>query len=263
MTGVLVSHWDFRDADLTFRAGVPVFADSGAFSAWRSGTDSDASDYALWLDRWHGQFVAYANLDVIGDPDATWENQRRLETVGFKPLPVFHTGASFDWLARYLDLGYEYIALGGMVPYLANGRIRPLARWLVRCFRMADGRARFHGFGATNWQLIKDFPFRSTDSTTWMAGTRYGAQLLFADDKLFQTRAHLLGNYLDDLHRLGFSVRDAVAATRLGGGPGRTQTTRAIALASLQEAERVIRRRHSADDFCIYLAADRSLLEAT
>lgn len=250
---MLASYWHYRGVDMEQAldaaygsAPADVFADSGGFSAWRLGGSVVISGYVAWLKRWESLFSAYANLDVIGDAQATWNNQRRLEDVGLSPLPVFHVGTPFDWLDRYAQAGYEYVALGGMVPYLSSPkRILP---WLIKCFRDYP-QMRFHGFGATVWDALAVLPFASTDSTTWTAGSRYGAQLIFAHGKLFQTRAHLLGEYLEDLHALGFSVTQAVAATR-----GDSVLSQAIALASLKRAEDVCRRRHR-NDYRLYLAA--------
>lgn len=245
---MLYSFWEYRNKDLTAHSdGVPKFADSGAFSAWNAGANVTVEAYIDWLTKWQSRFTAYSNLDVIGDPAATWRNQELLQASGFRPLPVFHVGESFDWLTRYIDAGHTYIALGGMVPYLSHSASK-LGSWLVRCFKVAGDTVRFHGFGATNWNLIRDFPFQSTDSTTWMAGARYGAQLIFAQGKLFQTRAHLLPQYATELRRLGFSVSDAIRATT-----GNAQLSSAIALASLSAAEDRIRRRHG-KPFDIYLA---------
>ncbi|MCK4499609.1 hypothetical protein KAU11_03880, partial [Candidatus Babeliales bacterium] len=58
----------------------------------------------------------YPNLDVINNPQATYDNQKYLEKHGIKPAPVFHLGCDVSWLQRYIDEGYDYIALGGITP---------------------------------------------------------------------------------------------------------------------------------------------------
>ena len=159
---------DFQDFD--------IFADSGAFSAWSKGTTIAVKDYGRWLQKWDGKFQAYSNLDVIGDPVATLDNQTALEDMGLDPLPVFHVGAPWEQLESYINK-YPYIALGGMVPYM--GRRVTLMPWLVQCFKMAEGRSVFHGFGATNMHVLKDLPFYSVDSSAWIAGVRFGSTLIF------------------------------------------------------------------------------------
>lgn len=175
----LVSFFYYRDTDIAAllaqlggKERVALFADSGAFSVKEQGAALTVEDYAAWLHRWRDEFEAYASLDVIGDSDASWENQQQLEAMDLQPLPVFHTGEDWSVLERYLER-YTYVALGGMV-----GAYRP-GPWLVKCFRLAQGRAVYHGFGLTRWGLLRDFPFYSVDSSSWGSAFRYGSVKLF------------------------------------------------------------------------------------
>jgi hypothetical protein len=164
-----------------FLGGLPVrrmrfFADSGAHSARTLGIHLDLDSYAAWIKKWAPWFTIYANLDVIGAAQATWDNQQRLEQDhGLHPMPVFHTGETWDVLERYLEAGYTYIALGKLLGNSKND-LRP---WLAKCFRLAEGRAVFHGFGLTVFSMLKEFPFYSVDSSTWGSGVRFGYLSLF------------------------------------------------------------------------------------
>jgi hypothetical protein len=164
-----------------FVQGLPVprlrfFADSGAHSARTLGIHIGVEDYAEWVKRWAPYFTVYANLDIIGAPQGTRDNQTYLEEVhGLSPMPVFHTGEPFDVLERYLADGYTYIALGKLLGNPPNV-LRP---WLTKCFQLADGRAVFHGFGMTTWSLLKAFPFYTVDSSSWGSAVRYGRLALF------------------------------------------------------------------------------------
>jgi hypothetical protein len=152
------------------------FADSGAHSARTLGIHLDVDSYAEWLHRWEPWCTVYANLDVIWAPEATWENQRALEDRhGLNPVPVFHTGEPWSALHRYVDEGYTYIALGKL---LGNppSVLRP---WLAECFRIACDRAVFHGFGLTQWPLLREFRFYSVDSSSWTSAVRFGYLMLF------------------------------------------------------------------------------------
>ena len=123
---ILVSYHYYKNTDLDalfakhFTKPYPdVFADSGAFSAMTQSVEIDWRDYAAWVKRWRHLFTAYANLDVIGNAEATWENQQRLENVGLKPVPVFHVGEDWSYLECMVKR-YTYIALGGLVPHLRS-----------------------------------------------------------------------------------------------------------------------------------------------
>lgn len=180
---ILLSYHYYKDTDLDalfakyFTAPYPeVFADSGAFSAASQGAHIDIADYAAWVKRWAHLLTVHSNLDVIGDAAATDRNQKTLEDMGLDPLPVFHTGSDMAHLDALLDR-YQYIALGGMVPYMRfPKRIMP---WLIKCFKLAQGRAVFHGFGATSWTVVQSFPWYSVDSSSWGSGFRYGQVPVF------------------------------------------------------------------------------------
>jgi hypothetical protein len=155
---------------------IDIMVDSGAFSAFTLGSVIDLDEYAEWVRYWGKYFTAYANLDVIGDPRATRDNQRALEAKGLAPLPVFHTGEPWEVLDGYLER-YSYIMLGGMVPYV--GQKNRLMPWLIKCFKKAEGRAVYHGLGLTSWYGLNSLPWYSVDSSTWNTGIRYGQPPIF------------------------------------------------------------------------------------
>jgi len=168
-------------------ASLSVFGDSGAYSAASLGATIDLHEYAEWLIKWSQIFTVYSNLDVIGDPDASMVNQRRLETeYDLRPLPVFHVGSNFLRLDALCE-EYEYVALGGMVPYSTAN----LGSWLLRCFTTANKHGtRFHGFGQTRRQYLLDFPFYSVDSSAWANGHKFGSLQVWDDNaKAFKTCA--------------------------------------------------------------------------
>lgn len=180
---ILLSYHYYKDTDLDalfakyFTEPYPeVFADSGAFSAASQGVEIDITQYADWVKRWAHLLTVYSNLDVIGNPEQTDRNQKTLEDMGLDPLPVFHTGSDMAHLDALLDR-YQYIALGGMVPYMRF--LKRIMPWLIKCFKLAQGRAVFHGFGATSWTVVKAFPWYSVDSSSWGSGFRYGQVPVF------------------------------------------------------------------------------------
>ena len=182
---VLLSYHYYRDVDLYelfgkyFEKPWPdVFLDSGAFSAITQGAEIDLGAYCEWVKHHEDLANVYANLDVIGDHEATTANQRTMESRGLNPLPVFHTRE--PWSALEALVGeYPYIALGGQVGINAAA-LRP---WLRKCFAIAGNRTVFHGFGVTAWRLMNEFPWYSVDSSSWGTGFRFGVVSLF-DERL-------------------------------------------------------------------------------
>ena len=245
---ILLSYHYYKDTDLDalfakyFTAPYPeVFADSGAFSAASQGAHIDIADYAAWVKRWAHLLTVHSNLDVIGDAAATDRNQKTLEDMGLDPLPVFHTGSDMAHLDALLDR-YQYIALGGMVPYMRfPKRIMP---WLIKCFKLAQGRAVFHGFGATSWTVVKSFPWYSVDSSSWGSGFRYGQVPVFNTARgKFETLS--LGNVKEWqgharlVTQLGFDWRDFADRKR----NDRAKIC-AISALSYMMAEQWLRQRH-------------------
>lgn len=53
-------------------------------------------------------FGKYIVLDVVGDPEASYFNLRRMEKEGFYPVPVFHLGSDFryqnNWLRKNINI---------------------------------------------------------------------------------------------------------------------------------------------------------------
>jgi hypothetical protein len=217
-----------------------VFGDSGAHSARTLGITLTLEDYAAWCHRYDDRLTLYANLDVIGAPEATWRNQQALEAHGLTPIPVFHTGEPWSFLERYIDQGYTYIALGKLL----GNPLADLLPWLERCFRIADGRAVFHGFGMTVWDVVRNMPFYSVDSSTWTQPYRFGVVKLFDGDRgqwvnfLMRDRAKVL-QYRDLLR--AHHTDPLVYASR--GTYNREEATVTGAVA-WRRAEAYLRARH-------------------
>lgn len=154
---------------------VNLFLDSGAFSAKTQGVEINIEEYIQFIKDHQQYLEVYANLDVIGDPAGTWKNQMIMEAEGLKPLPVFHHGEDLKWLHRYLNRGYDYIALGGMV------KTSNLSMWLDDLFlnHLCDPngipKVKIHAFGMTSLKLMIRYPWYSVDSTSWVVTGRLGA----------------------------------------------------------------------------------------
>lgn len=183
---------------MNIRNKVDLFLDSGAFSAWTQNVHIDILEYINFIKEHSDVIKTYSNLDVIGDPDKTLENQRIMEDHGLTPIPTFHYGEDLGFLERYID-EYEYIALGGMVGIRAS----QLKVWLDRIFKNyicnANGTpvVKVHGFGMTSLKLLLRYPWYSVDSTSWVVTGRLGS---------IYVPIHKNGKYLYDENSLKISV---------------------------------------------------------
>ncbi|MFE3378733.1 hypothetical protein [Streptomyces anulatus] len=234
-----------RMRDFVDKLATPVnmiFGDSGAHSARTLGVHLTLEEYAAWCRKWDDQLSLYANLDVIGGPEATWRNQRQLEDVhGLKPIPVFHTGDPWEWLERYLDEGYTYIALGKLL----GNPVKEVLPWIAKAFRIAQGRAVFHGFGMTLWSALREFPFYSVDSSTWGQSARFGVIKLFDPNAGTWTPRFMMGDRAALLRH-----RELIRAHHIDPASLATKSASNGAQASLlacltwRRAEEYIRARH-------------------
>lgn len=162
--------------------GKSIFLDSGAFSMFTQGIKVDLQKYADYCIENSDVIHVASNLDEIGrgKERESYENQKTLERMGAKIMPVHHARDRDEWLGRYINEGYDYIFLGGMVPESTPY----LRRWLDRIWDKyltnPDGTAKIkvHGFGLTNFDLMWRYPWYSVDSTTWVLAGRYGFVLV-------------------------------------------------------------------------------------
>lgn len=155
---------------------IKMFLDSGAYSAKTQGVPIDLETYVKYIKEVAPYLEIYASLDVIGDAEATLENQKKMEDLGVTPMPCFHRGEPFSYLEQYVDK-YEYLALGGMV---TSTNRASMPGWLDTVFDKyvcdKDGlpRVKIHGFGMTTFRLMKRYPWYSVDSTSWLSGSKRG-----------------------------------------------------------------------------------------
>jgi hypothetical protein len=182
---LLVSYHYHRNTDLAalvdeLGGDVDLFADSGAYSAATTGATITLADYAAWLHQWAPLWTVRANLDVIGDHEATARNAADLAAAGCEVLPTFHLGSPWQVLEG-LCAEHRYIALGGMALHaIGASKQKPLGAWLTKCFRIAVRHGSvFHGFGLTSARLVRNLPFYSIDSTSYSFGTRWGLAYLW------------------------------------------------------------------------------------
>ena len=158
-----------------------LFMDSGGFSAFTMGAVIDLDLYCQVIKKYKKHLTTYAQLDAIGDPDKTRENLEYMESKGLSPLPVFHYGSDFAIL-RELAQKYDYIALGGLVPY--SKRKTLLKRHLDSCFAIVRDQCRVHGFGMTGMEILQRYPWYSVDSTSWLGGSKRAEYHSFERGKL-------------------------------------------------------------------------------
>jgi hypothetical protein len=147
--------------------------------------------YAAFMKAMQGKGLIFANVDVILNPDLTWEVQRFFEEEhGLSPMPVVHYGTPLKYVDRYLratviendagDIGPRYDMLGVGGSAQAINRNKYLV-WADELFSHVCPKSngclpliKMHGFALTSWKLIRRYPWFSVDSATWIKMSAYG-----------------------------------------------------------------------------------------
>ncbi len=132
--------------------------------------------YIEFIKKYIDYIDVYANLDIINNAEATWANQQYLEAAGIKPIPVWHFGCDVKWLLMYLEKGYDYIAIGGLVPNPPKILIPALDEMFSKYLTDSKGMplVKLHGFAVTSPKLVVRYPWYSVDSTSWVKFGKYG-----------------------------------------------------------------------------------------
>jgi hypothetical protein len=200
-----------------------LFLDSGAFSAYTKGATLSVDKYAHFIhaeDIW----TTMSNLDDIeGNCQLTYDNQKALESLGCPVCPVFHVRDDVSWLKKYMDEGYEYIFIGGMVIEETKFLHEVLDTLWGDYLTNSDGtpRVKIHGFGLTTPELIIKYPWYSVDSSTWLMTGVFGSCIFDIDGRYVQipfsvdspTKHNLQGRHYSTLTTREKSVVDAKLKT--------------------------------------------------
>lgn len=186
-----------------------IFVDSGAWTAYTKGVDIDIDAYCDFINQTGDYIAVYAEVDKIPGrfgmpvtteqameaPKISWDNYIYMIT-HIKPeyrdkiIPVFHYGEDFKYLHQILDYTFED---GHHIQYMGLGAIadldKPLDRynWFDHCFKIIKNsenpNIKVHAFGMTALNILKDFPFYSADSTTWVMCSSHGT-IIINDKKI-------------------------------------------------------------------------------
>jgi hypothetical protein len=119
------------------------------------------------------------SLDVIGDPEKSVRNTEIMWKAGIPAIPTFHLGEPWEFLEQ-MAKDYPKIALGGC----ARKSVKVKMQWVGQCFARVWPKS-IHGLGMSSEPLLIEFPFHSTDASTWQFGplskgrwTAYGSATL-------------------------------------------------------------------------------------
>lgn len=179
-----------------------VFIDSGAFSAANSDKEINIEEYCDFIIETGVR--TYAGLDVIGDAAKTRaNNEYMIKEHGLNPIPTFHMGSNIDDLGQLME--YGYIALGGLV--FSSG-MQHHCDEVWHYILTHNPKLKVHGFGLTNIDLMKRYPWYSVDSSSFKSCKRFGRQGVIWRDFEFETFDE--EEYIKILRNMGHVVPDPI-----------------------------------------------------
>lgn len=181
---------------------IPLLLDSGAHSLYNKyirGTGKGflnkcyawyySDEFKTYVDayakfvKYYGEYIDYyVNVDAIGNPELTFKIHEYLEKEhGLRPMPVIHYLTDVSWIKKYMDKGYDYIAIGGLGQEVDKNNY---FGWADMVFRyISDPITRLpiikvHGLAIANFEILRRYPWYSVDASTFIKNSGYGIILV-------------------------------------------------------------------------------------
>lgn len=165
---------EWHTVNFAIENDIPLMLDCGAWSAFNNDQEINNQEYIKFCKEHRSKFEVIVSLDVIGNYKATNTNHQEMKKAGINSLPTFHLGSPFDELEKLLEQE-NYIGIGGIA---TKGNQTIVKNWIKYVNHLAN-RHKFHGFGVTTPNLLKQHNWHSVDGTTWMtAAVRYGRLMI-------------------------------------------------------------------------------------
>lgn len=192
-----------------------LFIDSGAYTYQNDPKyeeyteeqwEKQIKEYLAWGRKHKDQIFAMADLDLQYLPNVGYEKVYEWRKKYFEPfmletgVPVcfiYHEDGLDVW--DYMCKRYPYVGLSLAIDKVENG-----SAILREMFKIAEKHNTLcQGMASTNTKMLVQYPFYTVDSTTWLAGLKYGEISVWTGTKMtrvkkqdFETKAFpLIANY--------------------------------------------------------------------
>ena len=169
-----------------------LFLDSGAWSHFTGRANINLDMYSKFLTRYKNEVKIFANLDVVHNGEASYQNWLELKKQGHNTMPVFHADIDLKYLKRYLE-NSNTIALGALVGVNKIQRLSNLDYLWKHFLTNSQGYPthKVHGFALTDIDIMVRYPWYSVDSSTWIKHAAYG--MILVPKKGLETKPNFLG----------------------------------------------------------------------
>lgn len=186
---ILESFWYFKPWQIPFIKSCDLFLlDSGAFTFMntaRDNVDWDAylNRYISFVNQYDVDHFFELDIDSIVGYEKVKQMTAKLEReTGKQCIPVWHINRGKDEFIRLCE-EYDYIAFGG----IAIGEISKdsVIKYAPQFIKIAhQHNCKIHGLGFTDVKTFNNVRFDSVDSTTWLAGSKYGRLFHFTGNTI-------------------------------------------------------------------------------
>lgn len=177
--------------------------DSGGFSARINGAVIDVAEYANFLNTYKIKLAF--NLDTK-DEQETIDNQFYLDSncPDTYIIPVYHVSDYVreeyrPLLEYYMYLGYKYIGIGGVAG--AKNNKEQESRFYNLVFNRTGNEIRLHGLGITSEKILRNYPWYSCDSSSFLAPAQFASMKTQSDEmsKVMARTKHYVDRVMTDI----------------------------------------------------------------
>lgn len=177
----LVTFYDIERRELHyFDRYKSLMIDSGAFTFLKGKRDVDWTQYVLD----YANFINKHNIDLFIELDIDniaglrkVEDLRKLleDKTGKQCIPVWHKSRGKEYWLKMIE-EYSYVAIGwGEYKTRMIAERKKFLPYLPYFLKEAKRHnCKVHGLGFTSFGKYKQIHFDSVDSTSWLAGQRFG-----------------------------------------------------------------------------------------
>ena len=156
--------------------------DSGAYSAM-NGTlknidwDKYVENYADFIAKNNIKHFIEMDIDSVVGLEKVEQLREKLEKITKKKcIPVWHRSRGEKYFLQMIK-NYDYVALGGFAINEWKKKDYKYINWFLE--KAKENNCKIHGLGITGIDVLKKYKFYSVDSTSWLAGSKYGEVCMF------------------------------------------------------------------------------------
>lgn len=161
--------------------GFNLLLDSGGFVARTKGINIRVQEFARYIKKNNVKFAF--ELDVMDAKTTEYNREYLMKETAAKIIPVYHYSdfveKNYKLLYHFIE-NFDYISIGGVAGE-GNGRSNEKMLYDF-VFSHTQDKVKVHGLGITALGNLKNYPFYSVDSTSWLSAARFG-NFKSADDK--------------------------------------------------------------------------------